>query len=251
MVLDMRIHQNYFGGTLQLQALVSDLTLTSTAFAALGTGYSTNIYMPLVLHNPSLGNTGYEIIYIVGHSASSNTVTVQRGKEGSTAQAWPAGTQIIDAATARDLVAGFTRAALPTDPFLGQRVLVTDESALLARYLQGWGPAIGAAMAKSVGPIRGGGNLPDSAILMASYGYRTDVTPNGSGQATFTWRQPFPTACITAMAWSADATKFIGQCTPISVSASQGTFYLHTVSAGSWLAVTNGPLTIEWMAWGY
>jgi hypothetical protein len=247
--LEMRIHENYFAGVLQLQALVGDLTLTSTRFAALGTGYSTGIYMPLVLHNPA--TSVFEIVYIVGHSASSNTVTVQRGKEGTSPQPWPANTQIIDAATARDLIPGFTRAALPADPFLGMRVLVTDESALIARYLNGWGPAIGMSLAKSVGPLRAGGNVPDHAILMAAWGARTDVTPNGSGEWTFNFRQAFPTACVGAFAWSIDHTRFIGWCTTMSENASSATFKLTSVVSGNLVTVTSSPLSLAVIAFGY
>lgn len=249
MALDQRIHKDYFAGVLQLQALISDLTLTSTSFAPLSAGFSANVYMPLVLHNPSTG--AYEIVYIVAHSAASTTVTVQRGKEGTTAQAWPANTQILDAVTARDLIPHFTRALLPTDAHLGMRALVTDENAVQAKYYHGWGPAVGMALARAIGPQRAGGNPPDSAILMASVGARTDFAPNGSGQVTITWRQPFPTACLYAHAWSIDATRFIGWCTPISENATDGLFYLHTVSGGNIVAAVGSPLSLAWIAYGY
>lgn len=249
MVLEMRIHRDYFAGNLSLQALSSDTTLTSTAFAALGTSYSTGLYMPIVLHNPATG--AYEVVYIVGHSAASNTVTVQRGKEGTSAQAWPLNTQIIDAPTYRDLVASYTRAALPADPHLGMRALVTDESFVVARALAGWMPAMGIANPGAVGPNRAGSNPPNSAVLTHTMGNNTALSPDGSGQVSVTWRAAFPTACIGATAWSIDFTRFIGWCTTVSESTTGATFRLTTVSGGALVSQTAGPVSLGFAAVGY
>jgi hypothetical protein len=253
-VLEHRVHSDYFSGNLQLQALVSDLTLTSPAFAALPSTFTTKLYKPIELHNPSTG--AYEIVYIVGHAASSNTVTVQRGKENTSAQAWPANTLIIDAATNRDLITALTRATLASaapDPFLGQRVLVTDEDNVLARMLAGWGPAIGLALAAAMGPSRLGGanNPPNSANFMAALAHSITVTPDGSGVATLNWRQAFPTACLGAWAWSIDPSRFIGWCTTMGESTTGATFKFTTVAAGSLLNVTSGPLSIGYCGIGY
>lgn len=245
MVLERRVHKDYFAGNLTLQALTSDLTLSSAAFQALGTGFSTTEYMPIELHNPATGT--YEIVYIVGHAAASNTVTVQRGKEGTSAQPWPANTLIVDAVTGRDLVAAYTRATLPADAHLGMRALVTDENNVLAKMLAGWGPAIGIANAAAIGPNRAGSNPPNSANFLIAAGYYPNLTPNGSGIISINWRQAFPTACFAAMAWSYDFTQFIGWCTPTAESTTGASFRLTGVSG----TITNGPLSVIAVGIGY
>lgn len=244
MVYEQRLHRDYFAGTLSLAASVSDVTLSSNAFTALGTGFSTTAYMPLVLHNPA---TGYEVVWITGHAAASQTVTVIRGREGTAAQAWPQNTQIIDAATERDLVPDYTRATLPTDPYIGMRALVSDESNVVARMLAGWGPAIGIANAAAMGPNRSAANPPNSANFVISMGYALSIAPNGSGIISVTWRQAFPTACFAAFAWSVDYTQFIGWCTPTTESTTGASFRLTGVGG----TITNGPLSVAYLGIGY
>lgn len=245
MTYEQRLHRDYFSGTLSLAASVSDVTLSSSAFTALGTAFSTTAYMPLELHNPSTGI--YEVVWITGHAAASQTVTVVRGRENTTALAWPQNTQIIDAVTKRDLVPDYTRATLPTDPSIGMRALVTDESNVVARMLAGWGPAIGMANAAAMGPNRSAANPPSSANFLLSMGYGLNLTPNASGIVSVTWRQAFPTACFAAFAWSCDYTQYIGWCTPTTESTTGASFRLTGVSG----TITNGPLSIIYLGVGY
>lgn len=140
MTYENRLPVNYGMGTLSVAAAISDTTLQSSAFATViptMTAGTTN-YVPLVLQNPS--TLAFEIVWINAHSASSTTVTVVRGKEGTSAQAWPSGTLWTIAATLRDVVLPVTtRSALPTDPHVGMRAYIQDEQVQVQYVLNvGW-----------------------------------------------------------------------------------------------------------------
>lgn len=201
MVYEQRLHRDYFFGNLLLAAAIADTTLSAAAFSALGTGYSTGAYLPLVLHNPSTG--AYEVVWVTGHTAASQTVTVVRGREGTTAQAWPSNTQVIDAACVRDIVGGYTRALLPTDPHYGLRALVTDENVVVERTLNGWGPSVGVATPADVGPsVSNFATFPPSNSVITVRAGRAQLVADAGGNVTVTFRTPFPTGLIAFTATS-------------------------------------------------
>lgn len=198
MANERRVHKDYFFGQLSAQATISDVTMSSLAFAALGTTFSTTHYMPVVLHNPAIPT--FEVVWITGHSAASNNVTVVRAKEGTTAQAWPAGTQVLNAATVRDLLGVGTLAGVPADAHLGMRWLAQDlgtAGAVVEKTPSGWLASVGLALPSQVGPIHGGStNPPDDATIVSRVGYINGTLADGSGGISVTYRQPFPTATI-------------------------------------------------------
>lgn len=204
MVYEQRWHQNYFSGTLALAASVSDTTLSSTAFAALPTGYSTTIYQPIVLHNPASGI--YEIAWITGHAANSQTVTVARGRESTTAQAWPANTQIIDAATANDMLGAYgSRSILPASNMqTGYRASLVDENVTVEKTVNGWLPSVGVAAPADVGPVLSSMTTfpPANSVIMVRAG-RAQGAANVSGDTSFSYRTPFPTNTIAVTITSA------------------------------------------------
>jgi hypothetical protein len=199
--LEIRDLQPYFFGKLTLAAAVSDLTLTSTAFAVLGTAYSNatpGIYLPLVLQNPALGSFSDEVVYVIGHTASSNTVTVLRGREGTTARSWPEQTEVSCAPTPRDALTSFTRSSLPTDAHVGMRNAVQGESVVVQwTRTQGWQPDVGIANPGDVGPNGSGTNPPITANILARAGDYTGTTSAG-GSFTVPYRVQFPTATLAA-----------------------------------------------------
>lgn len=136
---DQRIPVNNAFG--QLAGGVDSLgtTLNSPAFATLPTLTTTTVedYIPLVLADDSLGL--HEIVWVTAHAASSQAVTVARGREGSTARQWATGTTWRCAPTARDVIGVVaTRSQLPTDAHLGARVLIADEARVVYRTSGGW-----------------------------------------------------------------------------------------------------------------
>lgn len=114
-----------------------DTTLTSPDFASLPSDLTVTKYMPVTLADDSART--YETVWITGHSAGSNAVTVVRGREGSTARAWATGSAWRMAPTVRDLLPGLTRATLPGDGHLGMRAMLTDEGGrVVIKTEAGW-----------------------------------------------------------------------------------------------------------------
>lgn len=129
-VLDYRFGQ-LSGGVTSL-----DTTLASTAFVSLPSDLTVTKYMPIVLADDSLGL--YEVVWVTAHSGGSQSVTVLRGREGSSARAWAAGTTWRVAPLTRDTVSVLTRATLPADPHIGMRAFLTDENRLVEKVTGGW-----------------------------------------------------------------------------------------------------------------
>jgi hypothetical protein len=199
MANEFRVPLDYFFGTLTTAAAVSDTTLTSTnSFASLGTGYTTGVYLPLVLHDPV--TKVREVVWVTAHTAASNSVTVVRGKEGTSAQSWPSGTQITCAPTQRDGNLVLPRASLPTDQAIGTRATLSDEAVALVSTLDsGWFPQAGVSKPSSAGPNRSAVNPSAHNTIQLRGGYLSGVT-NGSGNITYTYREAFPNATIAPVA---------------------------------------------------
>lgn len=194
---EQRAPRDYLVGTLSTAAAISDTTIQSAVFAGLPTTFSSTLYLPLILHDPSAGL--YEVVWCTGHSGSSTSITVARGKEGSSARAWPAGTRVICAPTVRDVLSAGTLASLPSDAHIGARVAVTDKNYVAEKtFAGGWAPSVGVAIAEHTGPNRSGGNPPTSAAILVRAGV-ANLSANGSGQVSVSYRQAFPTATIAAV----------------------------------------------------
>lgn len=139
MTYENRLPSNYAFGTLSAAAAISDTSLQSAAFAtAIPSGLSTTTYVPVTLQNPSTGV--FEVVWINAHTAASTTVTVLRGREGTSALAWGSGTLWAVAPTLRDGVLPVTtRSALPADAHVGMRAYIIDEQVVVEKTLaQGW-----------------------------------------------------------------------------------------------------------------
>lgn len=134
---DTRRVLDYRFGQLSASVTALDTTLQSTAFATLASDLTAEKYVPLVLADDALGL--YEIVWVTGHSAASQSVTVVRGREGSTARGWASGTLWRIAPTIRDVQGTVaTRGALPGDAHIGMRMMIEDEDAIVTRVTAGW-----------------------------------------------------------------------------------------------------------------
>jgi hypothetical protein len=133
-----RLIANYAFGQLSQAASVSDVVLNSADFAtALPSGLSTTTYVPVTLQDQSARI--FETVWANAHTASATTATVVRGREGSTARAWPSGTLWTLAPTIRDgAYPVANRAALPTDPQVGLRAALQDEQVISEWGVAGW-----------------------------------------------------------------------------------------------------------------
>ena len=128
MALELRELRDDVLGALSAPALTTDQQLASSTFSSLPDYYSTTRYLPLVLANDTLQT--YEVVYVTGHAAGVNTVTVQRGREGTLAQEWAIGDALRVAPTWRDIGAPmvFTNGGLvPADLAVGARYVLADE----------------------------------------------------------------------------------------------------------------------------
>lgn len=179
-----RAPKDFFFGTLGQPASLTDTILTSPVFASLPSTYSTSFVLPLVLIDLAAGN--YEVVWVTGHLASSQNVTVVRGKEGSTAQAWPQFSQIQAAPTAaRDALAVMTSTSRPADAHLGMRGLETDTNQIKELTSSGW---LNGVYADPSGLTPGhGSSTPNTAVPILK-AFTASAVLNSSGICTI----PFP-----------------------------------------------------------
>ena len=121
MSFEQRQVVNYFSTSLIVAASITDTTMRATGFTQLDSTTGAK-YQALVLHDDAQGV--YEIVWVSNHAASSDTVTVARGKEGSSARAWPAGTRVEIAPTAYDALVAAVTSSLPSDAHIGMRAML-------------------------------------------------------------------------------------------------------------------------------
>jgi hypothetical protein len=180
-------------GTLTSAAAVSDTSLASADFASLSSGYNTGNYLPLVLLSPATHQ--HEKCWVTAHGSGATTATVVRGRESTSAQSWPSGTQWIVAPTLRDVMVPTNSTALPADPHVGMRGLMIDKSEVrqYTRY-GGYQADVGVAIPSQIGKVRAGTAIPDGQAMIMRSGYATGTT-DAAGQFTVTFSTPFPTAC--------------------------------------------------------
>ncbi|GAA0632141.1 hypothetical protein GCM10010174_61420 [Kutzneria viridogrisea] len=202
---------DFLFGTLSVAAALGDTTIQSSAFASLGTGYSTSIVLPIVLLNTSAGTR--EVVWITGHTSASTSVTVIRGKENTTAQAWASGTQWICAPTAaRDTLGYYSAAQVSamTDQHVGMEVLESDTGLLKkATFGAGWVSSAGMCLPAEVGKTQANGTVPSTATILKRVGCVISATPS-SGNVGVTFSVPFPNGIIGAVAGSIDTNLFVG-----------------------------------------
>jgi hypothetical protein len=218
-----RAPSDYLFGTLSTAAAVSDTSLSATLFTGLAGGaYSTGYVLPLVLHDPSVPI--HEVVWVTAHTAGSSTVTVIRGKELTSAQAWPAGTQIVCAPTAvRDMLGAMGSSVLPSDGHVGYRTVQTDTGTVVQQtYAQGYLPDVGVAKPGDIGPDIGS-NLPPTWANIIMRSGRFTANSDANGRWTVSFRTPFPNATMNVVIqpigtfwtpvtlWSQTASGFVAQ----------------------------------------
>ena len=190
MAFEQRQVVNYFSTGLIVAASITDTTMRATKFTELDAGAGNGAkYQSLVLHDDAQGV--YEIVWVSAHTAASDTVTVVRGKEGTTARAWPAGTRVEIAPTAYDTLLAAVTSSLPSDPFIGQRAMLGDKFATVERVNGYWGPSVGVGIAADQGPNMHGTQAPGSAAFLMRSG-SVLATTDGTGKITVNYATAFP-----------------------------------------------------------
>jgi hypothetical protein len=240
---------DYSYGTLSVAAAIGDTTLSSAAFAGLPNGlYASTAILPIVLHNPATGVR--EMVWVTAHTGSSTSVTVLRGKEGTSAVAWPSGTQWIVAPTiARDGLGGYAASVLAamTDAHVGQRALQTDTGIVVTNtYNAGWVVDAGLCFPTDVDHAQSSGaNPPVPSTILVRAGYLSATTSFG-GDVTVTYRNPFPTGTICAFLTSAS-----GVLGPFQVTSSTASAFIVRCYHVSTSAATSAAVTFHYVAFGY
>jgi hypothetical protein len=186
---------NYFSTQLSVAASLTDTTMRAPAFTNLDSALGAK-YVPLVLHDDQQGV--FEIVWASGHAVGSDTITVARGKEGSTARAWPSGTRVECAPTAYDVALASVTSSLPTDAPIGMRSMRGDKFDVVERANGFWAPSAGVAIAADVGPNMFGTAVPDGAVLTMRSQYVAPFNTNATGDKTVNFKTPFPNACLSA-----------------------------------------------------
>lgn len=247
---DMRDNADYQFGQLDLAVTALDTTLASSSFTSLGTSYTTTRYMPIVLSDDA--RKVYEVVWITGHNQGSSTVTVVRGKENSTAQAWPAGTPWRAAPTVRETPMVSSLGGLPTDAHIGARAVTTDDNYMREKTaLQGWLPTA-RGTAAGMKPTMQGNLTPPAGVVPIIKAFHAQATTDGTGSlANWPWPDGgFPTAVAAAVATPMyiGGENFVGYVRMSAVSATAATWQCFQ-SNGSVLANTLVNLNI--IAVGY
>lgn len=245
-----RMPTDFAFGTLSVAAAIGDTSISSAQFSTLPSNFTTSAVMPMVLLNASTG--AREVVWVTAHTASATSVTVVRGKEGTSAQAWPSGTQWICAPTAaRDGMPAMTTAALNamTDQHVGMRALNTDTSTVWDwTFSAGWQPEVGVAKPTDLNPNRSGASMPNTANPMVRAGYVTGTTSAG-GDISATFTGAFPNGCHLALAGVADAGVWLGL---VNVSAESATgLTIHCADVSPFAAHASGLVKLFYIALGY
>jgi hypothetical protein len=213
---------DYAAGQLSQPAAISASSLRSSGFTSLGTNYSTSIVLPIILHDPAAGI--HECVWVTGHTTGSDQVTVVRGKEGTTQQAWDNLTDWIVAPTAsRDALLSTTKAARQAlvDQHAGMRVAETDTGNLpIWTNTAGWQPQVGSCFPTDAGKSQANTDVPDGATMLERVGSVINATPSG-GLVAVTFKTPFPNSIHGALAGSIAPGSFpgIAVCTTMTASS--------------------------------
>lgn len=242
---EYRATVNYAFGQLGAPASASDTVLTSPDFAQLPGGLLVGFYVPITLGDPATGN--YEIVWATGHDEGSTTITVVRGKEGTTAKPWPAVSAWCVAPTNRDVPMAVDSSAIPTDLHVGATVVETNTG---KQKTKTWGSglvaAAGLCLPEDVGKTVANANVPSWATMQMQMGCFFNVATSG-GLIPMTFPHPFPNGFIAGFAASIDANVMVGYNGDIRAGSKTGM----TVHPVTYNAAEPSAASMFWTAFGW
>lgn len=245
-----RDNRNYFFGTLSAGCASTDVTLSSASFANLPNAYygATSIILPLILQNAATG--AFEIVYVTAHTASSTSITVVRGQEGSTAQAWPAGTPVGNDITTYDGKPVGPKAGFPAAPQIGLEGVFSDALfggiPAIATANAGWQPSVGMGWNTDQGnDIATAAAVPAGSTILCRAGQRISGSPAAHILA-ITFVNPFPNGIITCIAGSGNQGQFQGVVACSSMTRTGFTAFCSQLDTSS-----PGTATVNYLAVGW
>lgn len=228
----------------------SATSLVDSSFSVLPIITGTADYIPLSFSAIN-GLQKPEVVWVTAHASGSNTITVVRAKEGTTAKTWPIGTLWSQSETTRDSQIAVTSGTIPSDLQLGGRFVERDTAALKMRtYTAGNFAQAGVALPSSIGPARAG-NFPSAQDTIMMRGGETTVTTNSVGDAPVLFRQAFPNACISVVACSSDYTAFTGTCNVWAEGTTGFDFRAVVFNSSGAVAVVSTTIHIHYIAIGW
>lgn len=103
MANEQRIKRNFVYGTIATTFSTGVGSLTDPSFTQLPT-IGSSAHMALTFQD--ISDQIFEIVYVIAHTAGSQTITVHRAQEGTSQQTWHVGASWVHAPTVRDQVSG-------------------------------------------------------------------------------------------------------------------------------------------------
>jgi hypothetical protein len=204
---------DYFFGTLAADLAVSDVQMSCNALANLTQSYTTSHVLPLTIHDPSQGVR--EEVWVTHHDSGSSQATIARGKEGTSALPWVAGTQVLCAPTAtRDGLIVDTKANIAgyTDLHVGATAVELDTGAVkMMTGAAGLQAAVGMGLPGDQGSDYATGTQPPAnATIICRAGHRTGVAIASGGWTTITLDTPFPNGILSVVITNTNMGQFSG-----------------------------------------
>lgn len=234
-------------GTLTATVAISDVVLQSAEFAPLPTHFSTGTYFPIILLNPAL--KVHEKCWLVAHSSSSSSATFVRGREGTVAQTWPAGTQWVTGPTLRDTLLPTSSSALASDPHVGLRALIADKAEVWeSTFAQGFLGSVRAVAADMGRAPDGTTSHPNGRVPIMKAWTATGTTDGSGLLATTIPNGGFATRLVSVTATRYDVTTAF---VPTISAASTRTVITILASNTGTGAVASSSITVGIQAVGY
>lgn len=249
MANEYRFTANGLYGQMAAGFTAATTSIVDSSFTTIPVITASSQYMPITFTDSTAKLT--EIVWVTAHSSGSNTITVARGKEGTTARAWTTGTPWAQAETVRDGQITATSGAQPSERHVGMRWVDTDTGLAKAQSFNGGiVPQFGVALPSDVGPNRAA-TTPATGSTIVMRGEIETITTNSVGDANVQYRTAFPNGCISVVANGADFTTFAG----VTEVWSEGTtgFDLRAIgfNSGGAFAVVNTTFKISYVAMGW
>lgn len=204
MAVTQRRWVDNFVGSLKNGCTALDTALTADAFTALPSDFTTTQAMPMVIADDSQGL--FEVVLVTGHNAGTNTVTVQRGRQGTIARAWSAGAIVRVAVTRRDLVDSIAKAggsgfAAFTDTFVGEEHVDTATGILHKQTAAQGFQGLARLMPGGLGPSSISGNAPGSNLELLAQHMTVSAVTSANGFVNGTLPAgAFPNAILGVLA---------------------------------------------------
>ena len=179
MVYDYRWPLDGRFGVLLDALTTSATTMRSWDFQYLSHQLSPSLYQAAIITDDTPYK--YEIVWLTGHTADSDTVTMVRGREGTTAQAWPANAIWRTGPTIRDAVGVTTRSGLAalTDQQMGARYTLSDEEQTLTKASGTWQSGAPYRASRKQGFIKSALFVEDGLTLQVTPWQASDDNPEG------------------------------------------------------------------------